>query len=564
MPQLTIKLRIVLLALLPMLLLAGLLVSFNSYQAHQYGQQNVHAFRTAMETQHQAEIRNYLELARSAIAHLHQNSSTLSEAERQRQALDILRQMRFDDSGSIGYYFVYDRQGRNLAHGINPALEGRDLIGFQDPNGLYVIRELVQAAERGGDFVYYHWMSTETDANEPKLGYAELLPGWNWVIGTGFWIDGLDRQVATLEADSATALQGNLISALITALITAAIIAVIALWSAKRLTDPLQRAVQAMQAISEGDGDLTLRLPAQGQNELGQLASAFNAFADQVQQLVHQAVGSSQALHASAADLQHFMQEAQDGVARQQNESDQVATAMNEMAAAAQEVAQSANQASGAAHQAEQQVIDSQTTLSAATQAISGLAAQVDEGIKVVTHLGHESENIGGVLDVIRGIAEQTNLLALNAAIEAARAGEAGRGFAVVADEVRSLASRTQESTQEIDQMIQRLQEGAQSAVKLISQLHQSSQASVEEIQRVEQALDQIRQATQTINAMNAQIASAAEEQTNVSETINENVHQIVAISDQTAQGTQAASDVTQRLNHIANEMHDLVSRYKA
>ncbi|WP_227519671.1 methyl-accepting chemotaxis protein [Marinobacter sp. ANT_B65] len=236
---------------------------------------------------------------------------------------------------------------------------------------------------------------------------------------------------------------------------------------------------------------------------------------------------------------------------------------MHEMTAAAQEVANNASEASDAADHASVQVSDAQGLVHQTIEVIGGLSEQVEEGVSVIEMLGSDSRKIDSVLEVIREIADQTNLLALNAAIEAARAGEAGRGFAVVADEVRTLASRTQKSTQEIQETIERLQSGAGNAVKLIGSISERSEATVAETCKVSDALQRINQAVGTINDMNAQIASAAEEQTSVSETINQNVHEIVAITEQTAQGTHRAGVATQRLKALAADMSDQVSRYR-
>ena len=318
-----------------------------------------------------------------------------------------------------------------------------------------------------------------------------------------------------------------------------------------------------MNDIASGDGDLTRRLEVSGRDELGQLATAFNSFADQVHGLVERVLSSTRTLNEATADLNRVMVEAEQGVERQTSESDQVATAMSEMTAAAQEVATNASEASAAADSANGQVCDAQGLVHQATEVIGGLSEQVEEGVRVIEKLGADSRQIDSVLEVIREIADQTNLLALNAAIEAARAGEAGRGFAVVADEVRTLARRTQQSTREIQDMIERLQSGAGNAVSLIGSISERSEATVSETRRVNDALQRIGQAVATITDMNTQIASAAEEQTSVSETINQNVHEIVAITEQTAQGTRTAGNATQRLRDLASEMSDQVSRYR-
>jgi len=563
MANLTIQTRILLLALLPSTLLAIFLVSFSLYQTKQLGQQGVAGFEDMFQQNQQAVIKNYLQLGRSAIAHLYNAPDAASNPEIKNQALEILRQLRFDDSGSMGYFFVYDKQGVNVVHAANPALQGRNLMDLKDPNGVEVIRGLWDAASSGKGYLYYHWNNAETGTTDPKLGYAEELTKWNLMLGTGFWIDGLDKQVAVMQARADESQTTSLWSSVSAAVIALIAIMLLALVVVRSIITPLKSAVSAMTDIAQGGGDLRHRLAVNGNDELSQLAQAFNRFASQVRDLVAQVAGSTSTLNVSASDLNKIMRKAELGVQRQQSESDQVATAMNEMAASATEVADSAMRASGAAADAEDLVGNSKQTLLKTVRVIDGLAEQVTHGVSVIADLSKESDSIGGVLDVIRSIAEQTNLLALNAAIEAARAGEAGRGFAVVADEVRTLASRTQKSTQEIQQMIQRLQAGIKGAIELISNLKQSSQSSVDEIRQVEVALNQISTAVNTINNMNAQIATAAEEQTHVSGAINENVHQIVVVTEETAVGTRSATETSERLTALAAELDKLISDYK-
>jgi len=563
MANLTIQTRILLLALLPSTLLAIVLVTFSLMQARSLGQQGVDGFAEVYSQSQQAVIKNYMELGKTAIAHLYNAPDAATNPAIREEAINILRQLRFDDSGSMGYFFIYDQQGVNVMHAANPALQGRNLMDLKDPNGVEVIRGLWNAARSGKGYLYYHWNNPETNTTDPKLGYAEELTKWGLMLGTGFWIDSLDKQVAVMQQRVDDSLATSLWSSIVTAAIALIVITLLALVVVRSIITPLKSAVSAMTDIAQGGGDLRHRLTAEGNDELAQLAQAFNRFASQVRDLVAQVAGSTKTLNHSANELNGIMRQAGQGVARQQSESDQVATAMNEMAASAHEVADSAMRASEAAANAEDLVSNSKQTLLQTVRVIDGLAEQVTHGVSVIGDLSKESDSIGGVLDVIRSIAEQTNLLALNAAIEAARAGEAGRGFAVVADEVRTLASRTQQSTQEIQQMIQRLQAGIKGAIDLISKLKQSSQSSVDEIRQVELALNQISSAVNTINNMNAQIATAAEEQTHVSGAINENVHQIVAVTEETAEGTRRASSTSERLNALAAELDSLVGNYK-
>ncbi|WP_336367164.1 methyl-accepting chemotaxis protein [Marinobacter sp. C2H3] len=563
MKNLTIQARVLLLALVPVLALTAFLTTYNLNQASHIGSAAVDKFAADMEASKRDELKNYLQLARTAISDLYNQPGSADDPEIRRKAMDILRNLRFNDSGSEGYLFAYDTQGVNVMHGVKPQLEGKNLWDFKDPNGKYLIRELIQAAKNGGGYVAYGWENGKTGKVAPKLGYAEMLPKWNLMIGTGFWVDGLEGQVADMDQTVGNSLNEAIMGSITTSVIALILIVLLALFVVRTIVRPLKQAVSAMHDIASGDGDLTRRLDVDSRDELGQLAGAFNSFADQVHGLVERIRASAGTLNEATGELKQVMIEAEQGVERQTSESDQVATAMNEMTAAAQEVAGNASAASDAAGRANAQVNDAQGLVYQATDVIAGLSDQVSQGVGVIERLGADSRKIDSVLEVIREIADQTNLLALNAAIEAARAGEAGRGFAVVADEVRTLASRTQQSTQEIQKTIEQVQTGADDAVRIIGAISERSEATVDETRQVSEALKRIGEAVSTITDMNTQIASAAEEQTSVSETINQNVHEIVAIIEQTAGGTRRAGDVTQRMQTLAAELADQVSRYR-
>ncbi|PYE32003.1 methyl-accepting chemotaxis sensory transducer with Cache sensor [Idiomarina fontislapidosi] len=557
-----IRAKVFILALVPPAVIAIFLTWFNFQQSNNIGESAVDQFTDQMQQDARNSLSNYLSLAQSAISHLVNDPSLGTLEERQARARKIIEQLRFDDSGDVGYLFVYDSNGISVAHGVNQSLRGRDLYDFQDPNGVYLIRDLIGAAKGGGGYVAYDWQNNNKQV-APKLGYAEYIEEWDWVIGTGFWIEGLEQKAIALENSVQESITDALWQTLLASFIALMITAFVALVVVRSITRPLAKALAAMDEIATGDGDLTRRLATDSNDELADLGAAFNRFGDQVSDLIVRVRESASLVNQSTQNLSSVLQQAQDGVGEQQLESEQVATAINELAAASQQVAASASEASGAAENAEKLVYDASNLLKQAVNVINGLADKVESGSHSVDNLANQSAKIGGVLDVIRAIADQTNLLALNAAIESARAGEAGRGFAVVADEVRTLAKRTQDSTHEIEQMIDQLQLSSNEVSDVMGAIREGSSQSVERAGEVEQSLKQVLEAVNTINSQNAQIATAAEEQTSVSQTIDQNMSTIVEIAERTAQGTREAGDTMGELTDTAQRLEQLVKRYK-
>ncbi|GAA0370590.1 methyl-accepting chemotaxis protein [Bowmanella denitrificans] len=551
MRTLSIKFRILLLAAVPTFLLAVLLTWLAISNANDIVEDSLKQQRQSLTEEKRKELDELLEMAISAT-----QSATDTE-----QVKAILRKLRYDHGNN--YFFVYDTRGVQVVSADNPEREGKNFYDSRSPDGRNLVREYIEAARKGGDYIEYNWPKAGQSQPSPKLAKAIKFPGQDWVIATGFYIDDLDRTLAELEAKLRAQSRNSMISILILAALLLAAALVLGALLARSIIQPLNGAVAAMQNIASGEGDLTRRLDESLGHELGALAKAFNTFAGKVAALVNNVRGSVKTLALSSEELSQIMQQADEGVRRQHSESDMVAVAMNEMSAAAQEVASSASNAAGATGEVEKQVKGASVRLDDAIKVIGGLEVKVNTGVDVISKVGEESKSIGSVLEVISGIAEQTNLLALNAAIEAARAGEQGRGFAVVADEVRTLAARTAASTGEINQMIGRLQSGANEAVGAISSIREGSEETVKQTKEVDRALKEIYQAVTTINDMNNQIAAAAEQQTTVSESINENLHTIVSIAEQSARGTQEANNISTSLNKLAADLQELVGSYK-
>ena len=311
------------------------------------------------------------------------------------------------------------------------------------------------------------------------------------------------------------------------------------------------------------NGELFTRLQLNTQDEMGVIAIDFNEMAEKFEALVQQIVSATSQLATTAEEYAQISRESSTNLEAQNRETEQVATAMNEMSATVSEVAKSASDAASSASNADNEAANGKIIVHETTQSIVGLAAEVENVALVIQTLAKESEDIGGVLDVIKGIAEQTNLLALNAAIEAARAGEQGRGFAVVADEVRTLASRTQDSTKEIQSMIEHLQVGAHNAVSVMDTGRKKAQVGVDHSNKAATALDSITDAVAIINQMNIQIASAAEEQSVTAEEMNRNIVSISHLTEKTLSGASKSTSASEELAGLASHLKTLVSQFK-
>lgn len=319
--------------------------------------------------------------------------------------------------------------------------------------------------------------------------------------------------------------------------------------------------VNGIQNIKKGD--LTQKIAISGKSDFSWMAFELDSARKNVANLVHTLIGGVSQLNTATQNMTVISKETVTGVLKQQEETDQVATAMNEMTASVQEVARTATNAAEAARNADNEAKAGKQVVLETMQSIDTLASEVEKAAETLSELEADIGNIGAIVDVIRGITEQTNLLALNAAIEAARAGEHGRGFAVVADEVRTLAARTQSSTHEIEEMVERLQQGARAAVKVMNESRESAKTSVEKAASAGSALDTITAMISTMDEMSTQISNAANEQSSVAEDINRGIVNISQIADHTADGARATSEAVDTLSSLSSQLQDASGKFK-
>jgi len=367
------------------------------------------------------------------------------------------------------------------------------------------------------------------------------------------------------DAKAASVQAGQYYDSAITGIIIVAVFAAIATvllaWLLTRsIVTPLNRAVQAAQTIA--DGNLTKVIEVDGKDEATQLLQALATMQTNLRKTIEQIAGSATQLGAAAEELSAVTEEASRGLQQQNNEIEQAATAVNEMTAAVEEVARNAVSTSEASNQSTHAAREGRDQVVKTVDAIQTMTHDVQTTAHMIEGLAAQGRDIGKVLDVIRAIAEQTNLLALNAAIEAARAGEAGRGFAVVADEVRALAHRTAQSTQEIEKMVAGIQNGTGEAVSSMQQSNQRTQTTLEMARAAGVALEQITQSIHQINERNLVIASASEEQAQVSREVDRNLVNIRDLATQSAAGANQTSAATHELSRLAVDLNAMVARF--
>lgn len=483
--------------------------------------------------------------------HSQEQSGQLSKQQAQEQAMNAVKKLRY---GRDDYFWINDLQPVMLMHAMNPALDGKDLSGYKDPDGKEIFNEFVKIAksQESAGFFNYRWPMPGATNPVDKVSYVQQFKPWGWVIGTGVYLDDIQAEFRT------TAIRNTLVRAGIIIFMVFLVVGII-----RSITTPLRNVVDSLKNISSGDGDLTQELVCNSNDEIGELSNNFNEFVSKLRTMIRHLLESANTLQQSAGELGKAAHATLSVSQRQLQETEQIATSMNEVTYAVQEVARNAEQAAAEVNSATQQADTGQQSIHNNLQQNDLLSGTITHAVSVISSLADESTKIGSVLEVINTIAEQTNLLALNAAIEAARAGEQGRGFAVVADEVRLLAQRTQQSTEEVQVMIDSLQKNSQAAVGVIEQSSHASELAVEQANLASTNLERIAEALAKLNDLNASIASSSLQQSHVAEEINENINRVAGLAQESTASAEQSSRSSENLERLAGELNTLLSQFR-
>ncbi|MEL0655382.1 methyl-accepting chemotaxis protein [Pseudoalteromonas issachenkonii] len=530
-------------SLLIAIVVFGLIILSISSLTHQY---------SSLKDEQYIKTQNVVETAYSMIEHYYalEQDNTLTQQQAQSQALNAIKALRYDKTN---YFWINNYQPTMVMHPIKPALEGKDLTNNKDPDGKALFVDMVNIVKKDGEgFIPYKWPKPGKDKPVEKIAFVKGFNQWQWIIGSGVYLDSIDEAFSE---------QRNLI--VVSAIIMIIAVILLSYFIGKSILIPTRLAADMMKDISQGEGDLTRKLNESGNDEISELSRSFNLFALKMRESLAHVAQSANDVSEHAHTVDDSSKTSHSFIELQNDSSTQVAAAMEQMTHQIHDVSRNAEAAEQAAKDAAQNASTGKNVVAQTITAIETLSSNIETVSRVTEDLANESHNIGSVLDVIRSISEQTNLLALNAAIEAARAGEHGRGFAVVADEVRTLASRTGQSTDEIQTMITKLQEGAKAAVEAVKSSQALSVSTVEQASSANTSLNEIERLVSIITEMNSQIARATEQQTQAADEVNLRINELSQSTEQSLNNTKQLTDASDNLKQSSEGLSSVVNRFK-
>ena len=476
------------------------------------------------------------------------DAGTLTKEDAQKRSSERIAAIRYDEKD---YLWINDLIPKMIMHPIKPELNGKDLSDNKDPNGKALFVEMARVCkDKGKGFVDYVWAKPGSSQPVPKLSYVELYKPWGWVVGTGIYIDYVDTQMRKIILGIAVSLCILLVLTIL-----------LALFIARSITVPAS--ILAKQTAQVAKGELDIQVSCSSSDEIGQLACSFKTMTESLRSIISQVAGTSTQVAAAANQLNLSAEQIATGAEEVAAQAATVATAGEEMSATSGDIAQNCQMAAEGAQRASQSAQNGAAVVDATIAVMSQIADKVEESAKTVERLGTRSEQIGAIIGTIEDIADQTNLLALNAAIEAARAGEQGRGFAVVADEVRALAERTTRATKEIGEMIKAIQKETKGAVTAMEQGVQQVEAGTIEAAKSGAALREILEQINAVAMQVNQIATAAEEQTATTSEISSNMQQITDVVQETSNSAHESATAAAQLSGNAEELQRLVRQFK-
>lgn len=559
MNRFSMKVKMLLSAIIPTIVVTAVTLAIVVNSQLDALEHEVQDYKSVLTQERKNNIQDAATIAQAILEDIVSRLGTTDEAKEAARA--ALKQARF--SAGSGYFFTFDENVNYVVHSLKPQAEGSSGRGLVDPNGVKIALGLQKQAMNGGGFIEYIYDKPGSSTPQPKIAYAAPIAGSKWFLGTGLYVDDIASATAAYKQETTARMSKQITTVVLTAIALLILASLVMTYVANRAVAPIKDMVTTFNAIASGEGDLTQRITTEGKDEIAQLGKAFNKFVSKLHGIITEVASATNNVTHAATSIGSQTVEINKQLREHNQETEQVVTAVTEMSSTAHEVAQNAHQVASATTDANKDAHNAQQLVIKSTESIGSLEQNVQTTSQHMSSLHDQSKKIDGVLEVIGGIAEQTNLLALNAAIEAARAGEQGRGFAVVADEVRSLASRTQGSTLEIKTMLDELHHLVERAVESMTQSSTTCQDVVHSSTDISVGLNAVSTAVESINSMTDQIATAATEQSSVTEEINRNLVTIRDIVTSLLNSSEQSSEIASELEHAGSQLSRLVNQFK-
>ncbi|MGR0277794.1 methyl-accepting chemotaxis protein [Marinomonas dokdonensis] len=511
------------------------------------------ASKASLLNEKYTKTQHVVETAYGVIQYYYQQEQAgkLGSNEAKQQAMAAIKEIRY---GGNEYFWINDYQSNMVMHSVSPKLDGKNLASLEDQNGKRIFEVFVKVvkANNGAGFVDYLWPKPGQEKPVDKISYVKGFEQWQWILGSGIYLDDVDAQFKT-EAT-------RLISISAVIIVLCLLLSYLVLNSILR---PINQTLSVMQNIAEGDGDLSTRLPESGSDHLSQIASAYNKFAERLSKTLSSAIDLNNQVGNKSIELQKVSSSTREITQKRETMFAKMTDTIMEVDSYKGDIIDSTHSTLESAKATADKTQLGQDSITKTVESLNLLSNELDIGVKSVVQLAQESQNIGTVLDVISGIAEQTNLLALNAAIEAARAGEQGRGFAVVADEVRGLASRTQSSTDEIQTMIKNLQDGAKEAEVRITSSYEQSKKTTDDITLTASSLQDIASSVTAITHASNSITDTVTSQSKAVQTLNQLNQEVMDLSKQASETIQRNNQTSEELADTSKQAQKVMSTFK-
>ncbi|MBF0467181.1 MAG: methyl-accepting chemotaxis protein [Nitrospirae bacterium] len=469
-------------------------------------------------------------------------------AEAQNRAKARVRNIRYMEKE---YFWINDMQPKMIMHPIKPELEGKDLSDYQDAKGKRHFVEFVNVAKKDGEgYVDYMWTKPGLSKPLPKISYVRLFKPWGWIIGTGVYLEDIDAKMAKLK-----------MRIFIGTLICFGFIIGLSWFISRLNTKPIVRCMETMEQVSHGN--LAIDIDVDSTDEIGHLLLAIREMIKRLREMITTIKTSAESIATASEELSENSKQMSVGINEQANRGSQIATASTQMSQTASDIAQNTSSILTSAATTAKVAADGASTVNQSVDMVRAIAGTVEESSQLVTSLGNRSMQIGDIINVIKDIADQTNLLALNAAIEAARAGEQGRGFAVVADEVRKLAERTSKATSEISEMIGSIQHEVKATVNSMNEVTQKVDKGVLHVTKAGDSLRDIVKSVENLQGLVQSIATATEEMSSVSNTIQKDIEAVANISDEASAGSNQIAQSASDLALLSVDLQRIISQFK-